>query len=70
MWHSSFLQAMQAVQVDILKPKIQKAWGPMMEKAADASLEAMGTMWSSILAMTKAKADFRQKLEQLWLEKK
>ena len=70
MWHGAFFQALQAVQVDILKPKIQKAWGPMMEKAADAALEAMGAMWSSGLGMTKAKADFRKKLEQLWLEKK
>lgn len=70
MWHTTFFQAMQAVQIDILKPKIQKAWGPMMEKAADAALEAIGTMWSSGLGMAKAKADFRKKLEQLWLEKK
>ena len=70
MWGGSFFQAMQAVQVDILKPKIQKAWGPMMEKAADAALEAIGAIWGSTLVMAKAKEDFRSKLQKLWQEGK
>jgi hypothetical protein len=70
MWHCSFVQALQAVQVDVLKPKIQKAFGPMMDKAADAALQAMGEMWGGTLAAAKAKADFRGRLEQLWYEKK
>jgi len=70
MWVCSFFQAMKAAQVDILKAKIQKAWGPMMEKAADAALESMGVMWQSILAQSKAKEDFRTKLQKLWQEGK
>lgn len=70
MWHGAFLQALQAVQVDLLKPKIQRAFGPMMDKAADAALQAMGEMWGAALATTKAKAAFRERLEQLWYEKK
>ena len=70
MWGGSFFQALQAVQVDILKTKIQKAYGPVMDKAADAALQAIGEMWGSTLATAKAKADFRSRLEQLWYEKK
>lgn len=69
LWFSSFCQAMRAAQVDILKTKIQKAWGPKMEKAADAVLEAMGTKWQSMLADTKAKSDLHRKLSDLWSEK-
>ena len=70
MWVSSFFQAMKAVQVDILKAKIQKAWGPMMEKAGDAALESMGVMWQSMQAQAKAKEDFRTKLQKVWQEGK
>ena len=70
MWTCSFFQAMKAVQVDILKAKIQKAWGPMMDKAADAALDSMGVMWQSIMAQAKAKEDFRTKLQKLWQEGK
>ena len=70
MWACSFFQAMKAVQVDILKAKIQKAWGPMMDKAADAALDSMGVMWQSIMAQAKAKEDFRTKLQKLWQEGK
>lgn len=70
MWMGSFFQAMKAVQVDILKAKIQKAWGPMMEKAGDAALESMGVMWQSMQAQAKAKEDFRTKLQKVWQEGK
>ncbi len=68
MWAGAFFQAMKAVQVDLLKAKIQKAWGAKMDKAADAVLEAMGVKWQSMLSEAKAKADLRQKLQQLWQE--
>ncbi|MBI3088472.1 MAG: hypothetical protein HYY91_06310 [Candidatus Omnitrophica bacterium] len=70
MWCGSFFQAMKAAQIDVLKAKIQKAWGAKMDKAADAVLEAMGVKWQSMLAEAKAKADVREKLQQLWQEGK
>ena len=70
MWTCAFFEAMKAAQVEILKSKIQKAWGPMMEKAADAALESMGVMWQSIMAQSKAKEAFRTKLQQLWQKDK
>ncbi len=68
MWGQSFFQAMKAVQVEIMKAKIQKAWGQKMDKAADAVLEAMGAKWQSMLAEAKVKAEVREKLQGLWQE--
>ena len=68
MWGQSFFHAMKAAQVEILKVKIQKAWGSKMERAADAVLETMGVKWQSMLAEVKAKADLRAKLQGLWQE--
>lgn len=67
-WACSFFQAMKAVQVDILKAKIQKAWGPMMDKAADGIVQSMGTCWQSIVAQAKAKEDFKELLRTLWTQ--
>ena len=68
MWGQSFFQAMKAAQVDVLKAKIQKAWGAKMDRAADAVLEAMGVHWQSMLAQAKAKADLNARLASLWQE--
>ena len=68
MWSHSFFQAMHAAQVEVLKGKLQKAWGAKMEKAADAVIEAMGVHWQSMLAQTKAKADLHARLAGLWQE--
>ena len=70
MWSCAFFTAMKEVQVDTLKAKIQKAWGPKMDKAADAVLEAMGVHWQSMLAQAKAKGDLQGKLRALWNEPK
>ncbi len=69
MWSSAFFQAMRTVQADILKAKIQKAWGSKMDKAADIILESMGAKWQSMIAEAKAKAEVREKLQGLWESK-
>jgi hypothetical protein len=68
MWSCSFFEAMKEAQVDLLKAKIQKAWGAKMEKAADAVLEAMGVKWQSMLADAQAKVQLKAKLGSLWQE--
>ena len=70
MWSCAFFQAMKAVQVDLLKAQIQKAWGSKMDKAADAVLEAMGVQWQSMLAQAQAKASVKERLASLWQEGK
>ena len=68
MWSGSFFRAMKEVQVDLLKAKIQKAWGSKMDKVADAVLEAMGTHWQSMLAQAQAKEQLRARVAQIWEE--
>ena len=68
MWTGSFFQALKHAQVELLKTKIQKAWGTNMDKAADVVLEAMGVQWQSMLAQAKAKTQVEERLRSLWHE--
>ena len=70
MWGCSFFEAMKAAQVEILKAKIQKAWGPKLEKEANAVLAAMETKWTSMLAVEQAKTELKAKLQELCKESK
>jgi hypothetical protein len=73
MWKGSFFQAMREAQVDLLKAKIQKAWGPMMDKAADALLASVGARFEAMVAEVRAAEachEFKGKLKDLWLEQK
>ncbi len=69
-WNEAFCQAMREVQVDILKKKIQAAWGPMMEKVGGEVLETMGVKWQSMLANCKAQKDLRENIIKIWGEGK
>ena len=68
MWTCSFFEAMKQAQVELLKSKIQKAWGDKMGKAADAVVESMGVQWQAMLSQAQAKADVETRLRQLWSE--
>jgi hypothetical protein len=68
-WKDSFCQAMAEVQVDILKAKILKAHGPMLEQAADACLEAAMACWHlqiSKIKQQQAGEALKAKLLELW----
>lgn len=68
MWTSSFFNALRQVQTEMLKSKIEKAWGAKMEKAADAVLENMEAKWQAMLSGKKAHDDLKSKLASLWRE--
>jgi len=70
MWTCAGHRAWKEVHVDILKAKILKAWGPQMEKTADAVIEAMGIEWKAMLAQGKAKADLKQNISSIFMESK
>ncbi len=65
-WNKAFFCAMQQVQVDILKEKIQKAWGPVMDKVADATVEAMGVHWESVMAQANAKKGLHENIASIY----
>lgn len=70
MWGGSFFEAMKAAQVEILKAKIQKSWGPKLEKEANAVIELMEAMWTSKLAVEQAKTELKAKFQELCKENK
>jgi hypothetical protein len=70
MWTCAGHQAWKEVHVDILKAKILKAWGPQMEKTADAVIEAMGVQWQAMTAQGNAKAQLKQKIVTIFSESK
>jgi len=69
-WRGSFFQAMKELQVETLKPKLQKIMGAKMDKAADAAVESMMGMWQSMLTKAKSQQDFQERLCALWSEGK
>jgi hypothetical protein len=69
MWSGAGCQAMKEATVELLKTKILKAWGPMMEKTADAVIEAMGVEWQAVMTKGKARADLKQKIASIVAEK-
>ncbi len=66
MWKKIFFCSMKEVKRDILKEKIKKKWGPMMEKMADATVEAMGVHWESTLAQANAKKGLRENIANIF----
>lgn len=73
MWGSSFGQAIKEAQVEVLKAKILKAWGPMLDQGADSLLETMSAVWASKQAdirVAEAKQAFQQRLRDLMLAEK
>ena len=70
MWTCAGHQAWKEVHVELLKTKILKAWGPQMEKTADAVIEAMGVQWQAMMAEGNAKAELKQKIVSIFNEKK
>jgi len=65
LWRSSFFSAMKGAQTDLLKEKIRKEWGPMLDQQADAVLRAMGTHWRSMVEQCKAKEDLRTTFQKI-----
>lgn len=70
MWSCAGHQAWKEVHVDLLKAKILKAWGPQMEKTADAVIEAMGVEWQAMMAQVKAKAGLKEKIASIFCDNK
>ncbi len=66
MWQKAFFCAMKETSVDILKEKIRKEYGPVMEKKAAAVVEAMGVHWQSLMAQGKAQADLREAFKKIY----
>jgi len=65
MWHKAFFQAMHEVHVEKLKKRIESAWGPTIDKSADAAIESFGKIWQSMLLQSEGKKEFASKLQKI-----
>lgn len=65
MWQKAFFEAMHQVHVEKLKKKIEAAWGPNIDKSADAAIESFGKIWQSMLLQSEAKQEFASKLQKI-----
>ena len=68
-WLQHVKEAIRQVQLDILKAKVQKAFGPQLEKGADAALELAGATSQALFAQSaafKAKEDARERLRDIF----
>lgn len=68
MWKRAFGEAMIEIQKEKLKKRIESAWGPMMDKAADAVIDSMGKTWQSMLQQAGAEQELREKIAKIWSE--
>ena len=67
-WQKAFFKAHVELMAEKLKKKIDAAWGPVTDKAADAMIERMGDQWHAIIQQAAAEQTFREKLAKLYSE--
>jgi hypothetical protein len=67
-WQKAFFKAYLEFMAEKLKKKIDAAWGPRVDKAADAMIERMGTQWQTMIQQAMAERTFREKLTKLYSE--
>jgi hypothetical protein len=68
-WKGAFHAALEEVMVDVLKSKIQKAFGAKINKAADAVMSAMDVKWQAKIMMARAKLELMEKMKEEMLKK-
>ena len=67
-WQKAFFKAHLEFMAEKLKKKMEAAWGPVTDKAADAVIERMGSQWQAMVQQAMAEQTFREKLTKLYGE--
>lgn len=68
MWKKNFCIAMQSVAVDLLKEKIVAKWGDVLDKQAEATVEALGAQWCAKIQAAKAERGLREGIKASYCE--
>lgn len=66
--HKAFFAAHHDALTERMRKRIETAYGPTMDKAADAAFEAIGKMWSSMLVQSESKHEVASKLQKIFSE--
>lgn len=67
-WRKAYFAAHMELMTEKLKKKMDAAWGPMVDKAADAVVESMGKQWMAMVQESGAEQELREKLARLFSE--
>lgn len=67
-WHRAFFQALHEAHVERLRKRIETAWGPSMDKVADAVIESFGKYWQSMIMQSEARKELDAKMQKIFSE--
>lgn len=62
MWYKAFFTAQSELMTEKIKKRIEAAYGPTMDKLADAFIESMGRQWQAMIQKNSANQEFQEKL--------
>ncbi len=65
MWYKAFFTAQSELMTEKIKKRIETAYGPTMDKLADAFIESMGKQWQAMVQKTSANQEFQEKLTKI-----
>lgn len=65
MWYKAFFTAQSELMAEKIKKRIDAAYGPTMDKLAEAFMESMGKQWQAMVQKTSASQEFQEKLTRI-----
>jgi hypothetical protein len=65
MWYKAFFTAQSELMAEKIKKKIETAYGPTMDKLAEAFMESMGKQWQAMVQKASANQEFQEKLTRI-----
>jgi len=68
MWHKAAMAAMFEVKKDRIKSRLEKSFGPALDKGADAVVEAISKKIRNAVQSSKTEQELRQKLSSILTE--
>ena len=68
MWHKAAMAAMFEVKKERIKSRLEKSFGPTLDKGADAVVEAIGKKIKSAVQSSKSEQELRNKLSSILSE--
>ncbi len=68
MWHKAAMQAMIELKKDAIKTKLQAKFGDVIDKGADAVVEAIGTKMQASIQQEQAMGNLKSKLTSILSE--
>jgi hypothetical protein len=68
MWHKAAFTALSELKKDKVKKKLDAAFGDMLDKSADAAVEAMSKKLQSMVIKSSSENEFRNKLSSILSE--